>query len=142
MVLIRFWLIWFALCLVGCSALAPMVDLTIGASGCVPGSIRLAPDHEPALRIRNTAPEAMVVSIPAMDRWIELTPGATERFELPRYIMGTFDIFCLSAVDHTALGGDNPFVCMLEPADLAPVARSAGVLEIEPHDRIREVLEQ
>ncbi len=125
-----------------CAAPTPAVDLAINANGCVPGSISLPPTHEPALTIRNTAHEAMVVSIPAMDRWIELAPGASGVLELPRYIMGTFDLFCLSAADHSALGGDNPLLCVLEPAELAPVARSAGMLVIEPHDRIREVIEQ
>ncbi len=94
------------------------------------------------LSVRNIADEAMVVSIPTMDRWIELAPGSDGVFELPRYIMGTFDLFCLSATNHRALGGDNPFLCVLEPAELMPVARSVGVLHIEPHNRIREVLEQ
>ncbi len=119
-----------------------MVDLTINAAGCSPASVTLTPNREPALTVRNAAPEAMVVSVPTMDRWIELEAGATGVFELPRYIMGTFDLFCLSTADHRALGGDNPFLCVLEPAELAPVARSAGILVIEPHERIREVLEQ
>lgn len=105
-------------------------------------SLTLPPEREPVLSVRNSADEVMVVSIPTMDRWIELAPGSDGVFELPRYIMGTFDLFCLSAADHRALGGDNPFLCVLEPTELAPVARSAGVLQIEPHNRIREVLEQ
>lgn len=125
-----------------CAAPAPAVDLTINTDGCRPERITLPPQHPPALTIHNTAREAMVVSIPTMDRWIELAPGASAVLELPRYIMGTFDLFCLSASDHRALGGDNPFLCVLEPAELAPVARSAGWLVIEPHDRIREVLER
>ncbi|OAN43825.1 hypothetical protein A6A03_17805 [Chloroflexus islandicus] len=139
---------WFTILLVStilqsaCTAPAPAVDLAVAANGCKPVSISLPPAHEPALTIRNTASEAMVVSIPAMDRWIELAPGASGVLELPRYIMGTFDLFCLSAADHRTLGGDNPLLCVLEPAELVPAARSAGVLVIEPHDRIREVIEQ
>ncbi len=129
------------LLLSACTTTVPTADLIVSGNGCSPVSITLAPDHEPALTVHNTAAEAMVVSIPAMDRWIEVEAGASGVFELPRYIMGTFELFCLSAADHRALGGDNPFVCMLEPAELAPVARSAGVLVIEPHDRIREVLD-
>lgn len=130
------------LLLSACAPTGSAVDLTVGANGCVPASITLSPNHEPLLSVRNTTDEAMVVSIPAMDRWIELAPKTNGVFELPRYIMGSFDLFCLNAADHRALGGDNPFMCVLEPADLAPVARSSGILVIEPHNRIREVLEQ
>jgi hypothetical protein len=136
------WLILFVLLCSACAAPTPTVDLTVTGQGCSPVSLTLPPEHEPVLKVRNIAAEAMVVSIPTMDRWIELAPGSDGVFELPRYIMGTFDLFCLSAADHRALGGDNPFLCVLEPAELVPVARSAGVLHIEPHNRIREVLEQ
>lgn len=136
------WLILFVLLCSACAAPTPTVDLTVTSQGCSPVSLTLPSEREPVLKARNIADEAMVVSIPTMDRWIELAPGSDGVFELPRYIMGTFDLFCLSATDHRALGGDNPFLCVLEPAELVPVARSVGVLHIEPHNRIREVLEQ
>jgi hypothetical protein len=77
--------------------------------------------------------------LPKMNRWISLEPGEQQAFELPRYIMGEFEFFCLSDADHIAIGGGNPFVCGLEPAELAQVARSSGMFVIEPHDRIYEV---
>ncbi|ACL23629.1 cupredoxin domain-containing protein [Chloroflexus aggregans] len=144
-----FWLIrWCAILLMSvvlvsaCATSTTAVDLTLNTGGCTPNSITLPPTHEPTLTIRNIAHEAMVVSIPVMDLWIEVAPRDSGALELPRYIMGTFDLFCLSAADHRALGGDNPFLCVLEPDELRPVSRSSGKLIIEPHDRIREILEQ
>ncbi|MGC8952500.1 cupredoxin domain-containing protein [Chloroflexus sp.] len=135
-------LLMITVSLSACAAPTPVADLTLNTGGCMPSSITLPPTHEPMLTIHNTAHEAMVVSIPVMDLWIEVAPRDSGVLELPRYIMGTFDLFCLSAADHRALGGDNPFLCVLEPDELRPVSRSSGKLIIEPHDRIREVLEQ
>ncbi len=135
------WLLVLLTFLIGaCATPTAVVDLTIRSNGCTPATVIIPPEREPKLTIRNITTETMVVSIPTMDRWIEVAPGADSVLELPRYIMGSFDLFCLSATDHSALGGDNPFLCVLEPAELMPVARSAGILVIEPHDRIREIL--
>ncbi|WP_232218786.1 cupredoxin domain-containing protein [Chloroflexus sp. Y-396-1] len=140
MMSIRWLLVLLTFLLSACATPTAAVDLTIRSNGCTPATVIIPPEREPKLTIRNTTTETMVVSIPTMDRWIEVAPGTDSVLELPRYIMGSFDLFCLSATDHSALDGDNPFLCVLEPAELMPVARSAGILVIEPHDRIREIL--
>jgi hypothetical protein len=142
MMSIRGLLVLLTFLLGACATPTAAVDLTIRSNGCIPATVIIPPEREPILTIRNTTADAMVVSIPTMDRWVEVAPGADSVLELPRYIMGSFDLFCLTAADHSALGGDNPFLCVLEPAELMPVARSAGMLVIEPHNRIREILGQ
>lgn len=127
----------------GCgSPRAPAADITLGEAGCAAPSFFLPNTREPEITLANTASVPMVFSIPTMDRWAAVAPGERATFELPRYIMGRFDFFCLSEDAHSGLGGGNPFLCALEPAELAAVARSQGVFEIERHDRIREVLQR
>lgn len=115
-------------------------ELVITTQGCSSDLVRLSPDHQPFFTLESRAKTPIVVTVPAMNRWMVVQPGAQLQFELPRYIMGSFDYFCVDEAEHTRLGGDNPYVCAMEPDDLAPVALSQGVLVIEPHNRIEEVI--
>ncbi len=124
-----------------CTPTRPAADLTITGRGCATTSFLLPAEHEPTITVENQAAERMVFTIPTMNRWVVLGQGERADFELPRYIMGSFDFFCLSEADHTTLSGGNPFLCALEPAQLAPVARSAGTFKIAQHNRIQEVLQ-
>jgi hypothetical protein len=128
-----------AAALSGCSAVAAPADITIGERGCTSGAFTLPASREPRIVLRNDAAERMVFTLPKMNRWIALAPGQQASFELPRYIMGRFDFFCLTEAEHARLAGGNPYLCSLEPAELAPVARSAGTFEIAPHNRIKEL---
>jgi hypothetical protein len=119
----------------------PTADLTITGSGCTTTSFLLPADRDPLITVENQAPERMVFTIPTMNRWVALGQGERADFELPRYIMGRFDFFCLTEADHNTAAGGNPFLCAMEPGELAPVARSAGIFEIEQHNRIEEVLQ-
>lgn len=128
--------------LAGCGAAqsaTPPADITITADGCSTSSFFLPAEREPQISIANQAAEPMVFTLPLMNEWVSLAPGQQADFALPRYIMGRFDFFCLSEAEHTAIAGGNPFLCVTEPQELAPVARSAGVFEIEQHNRIQEV---
>jgi hypothetical protein len=131
----------FLLALAGCGAPgAPAADITLTDGGCTSASFSLPNTREPQITLANQAAVPMVFSLPRMDRWQVVAPGARATFDLPRYIMGSFDFFCLSEAEHSKAGGGNPLLCSLEPRDLAAVARSQGVFEIEHHDRIKEVL--
>ncbi|GAB4425001.1 MAG: cupredoxin domain-containing protein [Chloroflexi bacterium OHK40] len=128
---------FLAVALAACTT--PRADVTITSEGCSTSELFLAKTREPVLRVANRASAPMVLTVPTMNEWISVPPGAEAEFELPRYIMGRFDFFCLGEAEHTELSGGNPFLCALEPAEVAPVALSGGVLEIEQHDRIREI---
>lgn len=123
--------------LAGCSGSEPAIVMT--QSGCSAAHFRLAPDREPLITVENQADTAMVLTIPVMNRWIAVEPSAQAEFELPRYIMGSFDYFCLEEAEHTRISGGNPFLCSMEPDEVAPVALSQGIFEIEPHNRIEEI---
>ncbi|MBX0329200.1 cupredoxin domain-containing protein [Oscillochloris sp. ZM17-4] len=130
------------LALAGCAAPAQeTADITLTSAGCAATRFALPNTREPQITISNQSDLPMVFSIPTMNRWVAVAPGDESAFALPRYIMGSFDFFCLSEAEHTQLGGGNPLLCALEPRELAAVARSQGVFEIERHDRIREVLQ-
>lgn len=133
-------LIMLLLALGACGPPAADADITLTDDGCASAGFVLPNTREPRITLANTAAAPMVFSLPAMNRWAVLGPGERAAFELPRYIMGRFDFFCLSEAEHTRLGGGNPFLCALEPGELAAVARSQGIFEIERHDRIQEVL--
>lgn len=130
-----------ALCLVlaGCANTTPSADITITAAGCATSFV-LPPEREPLISVVNRAADPMVLTLPTLNRWVALAPGQQADFELPRYIMGSFDFFCLTEADHTVLGGSNPFLCSLEPAQVAPLARSGGIFEIAQHNRIQELV--
>lgn len=118
----------------------PRAEIILTARGCQTDHFTLRPDREPIITIANEAATPMVFTLPVMNRWLALQPGEQSTFELPRYIMGDFDFFCLEEAEHTRVSGGNPYLCVMEPAELAPVALSRGLFEIEPHNRIREVL--
>jgi hypothetical protein len=115
--------------------------MTITTSGCTTSNFLLPAEREPLISVENQAQERMVFTIPTMNRWIALGQGERANFELPRYIMGRFDFFCLTEADHTTAAGGNPYICVMEPAELVPVARSSGIFEIEQHNRVEEVLQ-
>jgi Cupredoxin-like domain len=119
---------------------APSADITITEQGCTTASFALPASREPHVSIINQSNQPMVFSIPTMNRWEVLAPQQQATFELPRYIMGSFDFFCLTEAAHTSVGGGNPYLCLLDPKYLKPVALSAGLFEIQPHNRIQEVL--
>lgn len=116
----------------------PKADIVITASGCG-DRFTLPNTREPVITVANQADTPMVLTIPRMVRFVTVAPGATAEFELPRYIMGEFEFFCLGEPEHLALSGGNPFLCAAEPAQVAPVARSQGLFVIEPHERIQEI---
>lgn len=124
--------------LAGCGA-GPRAEIVLTAAGCQTNHFRLVPDREPIITIANQAATPMVFTLPVMNRWLALQPGEQAEFELPRYIMGNFDFFCLEEAEHTRVSGGNPYLCVMEPAELAPVALSQGLFEIEPHNRIEEI---
>lgn len=114
-------------------------DLVVTAQGCGAERIVIAPTQEPTIVLASRADTPMVVTIPTMNRWLVVQPGGREQLELPRYIMGSFDFFCLEEAEHTRISGGNPFLCSMEPGEVAPFALSRGILEIEPHNRIEEL---
>lgn len=122
------------------TAHAPAADITLTDRGCTSTQFVLPATREPHITVANQAAETMVFSIPEMNRWVAVPGGQQADFELPRYIMGDFDFFCLTEAAHIALGGGNPLVCAFEPGELAPVARSRGLFEIQQHNRINEVI--
>jgi hypothetical protein len=141
--LLRTLLLAGLIALVGCGAqAAAQADITIGDGGCPAAQFFLPNTREPEILVANDADIPMVFSIPTMNRWVTVAPNTEASFALPRYIMGSFDFFCLSEEEHTRLGGGNPFLCALEPRELAAVARSQGTFEIEMHNRIEEVLQK
>jgi hypothetical protein len=117
---------------------APRADIAITSSGCGE-RFTLPSTREPVISVVNQTDAPMVLTIPRMVRFVTVAPGATAQFELPRYIMGEFEFFCLGEPEHLALSGGNPFLCAAEPAQVAPVALSGGVFVIEPHERIKEL---
>jgi hypothetical protein len=121
-----------------CSVQQP--ELVITSQGCLSDLVRLSPNHEPFFIVASETNIPIVVTVPVMNRWLVVYPGTEEQFDLPRYIMGSFDFFCLEEAEHTRLGAGNPYVCALEPDEVSPIALSQGVLEIEPHDRIHEII--
>ena len=140
-------LIMLAAVLLACSAapmsrtaVAPAADITLTDRGCTSTQFVLPATREPRILVANQAAETMVFSIPEMNRWVAVPGGQQADFELPRYIMGDFDFFCLTEAAHSGLGGGNPLVCAFEPGELAPVARSRGLFEIQQHNRINEVI--
>jgi hypothetical protein len=126
------------LALGGCGG-APRADIVIGEAGCAEAHFVLPSSREPAITVENRAAAPMVLTLPRVAEFVTVAPGATATFALPRYLMGSFDYFCLGEAEHLSLTGGNPFLCASEPAEVAAVARSAGIFEIAPHDRIHEV---
>jgi len=120
----------------------PNADITITATGCTTNAFLLPAEREPLITIENQAAERMVFTLPTMNRWVALGQNERTAFELPRYIMGRFDFFCLPETAHTEAADGNPFLCVMEPADLLPVARSSGLFEIAQHNRIQEVIQR
>lgn len=116
----------------------PPADITITERGCTAEAFLLPADREPTITVVNQSAERMVFTLPTMNRWVALGTDERVDFELPRYIMGSFDFFCLTEAAHTAKAGGNPFLCVMEPAELAPVARSRGIFEIAWHNRLQE----
>jgi hypothetical protein len=124
--------------LAACGAAKATADITITESGCTAPSFLLPADREPVITVENRSAERMVFTLPTMNRWVALGENEQAEFELPRYIMGSFDFFCLTEAAHTTAAGGNPFLCVMEPAELAPVARSRGMFEISQHNRLQE----
>ena len=115
-------------------------DIVLNANGCAEGSnFTLPATHEPTLLVRNDAAEAMVFTVPQLQRSVSVPPGQVLPINLPRYIMGSFASYCLTDRQHTALGGTNPYLCILQPAEIAPYALTVGTFTIAPHDRIKEL---
>ncbi len=117
-------------------------DLVITERGCATERFVLPSTREPVISVENRASTPMVLTIPLMVRFVTVAPGSTASFELPRYIMGSFEFFCLSEANHLILSGGNPFLCAAEPKEVAPVALSGGIFEIAPHERIKELSSQ
>jgi hypothetical protein len=124
--------------LFGCAA--PRADILLTDQGCSTTSLFIAKEQGPRFSVFNRSAVSMVVTVPVMNTWVTVAPESEASFELPRYIMGSFDFFCLTEAEHVAVSGGNPLLCVLEPADLLPVSLSSGVLEIEQHDRIQELI--
>lgn len=114
-------------------------DMVITARGCDAPAFTLSASREPWIAVRNDAANPMAFTIPQLQRSIDLAPGQIAKLELPRYIMGDFPFFCLTKEQHDALGGDNPYVCVLQPNEIAPFALTSGTFTIAPHGRIKEI---
>jgi len=84
MMSIRGILVLLTFLLGACATPTAAVDLTIRSNGCIPATVIIPPEREPILTIRNTTADAMVVSIPTMDRWVEVAPGADSVLEKKR----------------------------------------------------------
>lgn len=118
-------------------------DIVMTASGCTPADFVLGAERVPALRLLNRSAEPMVFTLPVMMKMVTVAPGERTTLELPPYIMGEFDLFCLTEEAHIALGGstdETMFVCGLESPAIRPYALTSGTLLIEHHDRLERLL--
>lgn len=116
-------------------------DIVITNRGCTTSRFILPTDREPRLSLFNRSNEPMVFAIPKMAYALTIAPHQRIDFNLPRYMVGTFEFFCLPERVHADLGGHtNPttFVCGLEAPTIRPYALTSGTLLIEPHTRLQD----
>lgn len=125
-----------ALALAACAG-PPAADVVLTERGCDRGELALPADRPPQLLVRNEAAEPMVITLPDISNFAVVEPGQRAALELQPYAWGTFQFFCLTERDHTAVGGamSGPFVCGIDAYTLRPVALSSGTLTIAQHDR-------
>lgn len=119
----------------------PDGDLVLTPSGCTVDQWTLPATREPTITVANRASEAMVFSIPNRLLSITVAPQQTARLNLPRYVMGSWDFFCLTERAHNELNGGVPseYMCSVDPIRMRPYALSSGMFTIAPHDRIQEL---
>jgi hypothetical protein len=118
-------------------------DIVITTTGCTPSRFILPAHREPRISLLNQADEPMVFTLPKMASSVLLDPDEQVNLDLPPYIMGEFDFFCLTRSTHVALGGATGgeiFVCGLDSATLQPHALTSGRFVIEQHNRLQQLL--
>ncbi len=119
-------------------------DIVLTPAGCSTEHFILPTRRAPQISLFNQSDQAMVFTLPKIAIAKTIAPGQHLNLDLPPYIMGNFDFFCLTDIVHTSIGGmsgDDAFVCGLESATIRPYALTSGIFEIEPHDRLNNLLE-
>lgn len=120
-----------------------LADIVITETGCTTTRFVLPADHQPQMSLLNQSTEPMVFTLPRMANAVAVAPGERVILELPRYIMGEFDFFCMTERAHVVLGGSvggETVVCGVDSQAIRPLALTSGTLIIEPHTRLEQLL--